>query len=228
MPYKEIKKSKFYEITKRIMDIISSIILMIIFSPIVAFVVLAIKINSKGPILADTPERVGRNGNLFKMYKFRSMIQNAHELLRENPKYAKFYEEYKKGSYKLKDDPRITIVGHVIRKFSLDEVPQLMNVLKGDMSLIGPRPLRTFYLPLYNDLQKCRHDVRPGITGWAQVNGRNAISWTNKFEYDISYVHNISFALDLKIFFFTIKKVFKREGISQEGQATIERFNGFN
>ena len=128
----------------------------------------------------------------------------------------------------LPDSERLTLMGRLIRKTSLDELPQLINVLRGDMSIIGPRPLRTYYLPLYSKVQKRRHDVRPGITGWAQVNGRNAISWTKKFEYDVFYVNNISFLLDIKIFFLTIKKVFVREGISQEGQATVERFNGKN
>jgi undecaprenyl phosphate N,N'-diacetylbacillosamine 1-phosphate transferase len=122
----------------------------------------------------------------------------------------------------------LTRIGRFVRKTSLDEIPQLLNVLKGDMSLIGPRPLLVQYLPLYNAEQKKRHDVRPGITGWAQVNGRNAITWKRKFELDIWYVDHISFILDIKILFLTIKKVFVREGISQEGQATMEVFNGNN
>jgi len=122
----------------------------------------------------------------------------------------------------------LTTIGRWIRSLSLDEIPQLINVLKGDMALVGPRPLRIYYLPLYNETQKRRHDVRPGITGWAQVNGRNAISWTKKFEYDVYYVNNISFIFDLKILFLTIKKVFVREGISQEGNVTTEAFNGKN
>ena len=128
----------------------------------------------------------------------------------------------------LSDAERLTPIGAFVRKTSLDEIPQLINVLKGDMSMIGPRPLRTYYLPLYSDEQKKRHDVKPGITGWAQVNGRNAISWTQKFKYDVRYVENISFMLDLKIFFFTIKKVFVREGISKEGQVTTVPFDGTN
>lgn len=126
----------------------------------------------------------------------------------------------------LPDAERLTPLGSFIRKTSLDEIPQLINVIKGDMSLVGPRPLLPQYLALYNERQARRHEVRPGITGWAQVNGRNAISWEQKFEYDVWYVDNISFALDLKILFLTIKKVFKREGISAEGQATIEPFKG--
>lgn len=126
----------------------------------------------------------------------------------------------------LPDAQRLTKIGKFVRSTSLDELPQLWNVLKGDMSLIGPRPLLVQYLPLYNPLQKRRHEVRPGITGWAQVNGRNTISWEKKFEYDVWYVDNVSFALDMKILWLTINKVFKREGISAVGHATIEPFKG--
>ena len=124
------------------------------------------------------------------------------------------------------DAERLTKIGAFVRKTSLDEIPQLLNVLKGDMSVIGPRPLLPQYLPLYNETQKRRHEVKPGITGWAQVNGRNAISWEEKFELDVWYVDHQSFVLDLKILFLTVKKVFIREGISQEGQATMEEFRG--
>ena len=128
----------------------------------------------------------------------------------------------------LPDAKRLTRAGRFVRATSIDELPQLINVLKGDMSLIGPRPLRTYYLPLYSEEQRHRHDVRPGITGWAQVNGRNAISWTQKFEYDVWYVRNLSFMLDIKILWLTVKKVFKREGVSREGHATTIPFNGSN
>ena len=128
----------------------------------------------------------------------------------------------------LSDAERLTAMGSFVRKTSLDEIPQLLNVIKGDMSLIGPRPLLVQYLPLYDEEQKKRHRVRPGITGWAQVNGRNAISWEKKFEFDVWYVENLSFLLDVKIIFQTLKKVFIREGISQEGQATMEVFKGNN
>lgn len=131
-----------------------------------------------------------------------------------------------KGGNLLPDAERLTVVGNFVRKTSLDEIPQLLNVIKGDMSLVGPRPLLIQYLPLYNNEQKKRHNVCPGITGWAQVNGRNAISWQQKFEYDVWYVNNISFLLDIKIILLTIKKVFVSEGISQEGQATAESFKG--
>ena len=206
MPYREIKKSAFYETAKRLMDILFSSILIVVFSPIVFLVTIAIKLDSKGPILADTPERVGKNGKLFKMYKFRSMIQNAHEILRENPKFTKFYEEYRKGSYKLKDDPRITGVGHFIRHFSLDEVPQLLNVLKGDMSLVGPRA----YYPdeLRNQQRKYPHtrnsvkvvlSVKPGITGFWQVSGRSEINFDKRIEMDAAYVKKRSVLYDFSI-----------------------------
>jgi len=131
-----------------------------------------------------------------------------------------------KAGQLLPDEQRLTTVGRVIRKTSLDELPQLLDVLKGDMSLIGPRPLLVEYLPLYNEHQKRRHEVKPGITGWAQVNGRNAISWQEKFDLDVWYVDHCSFRLDIKILLLTILKVFKREGINQAGQATVEKFNG--
>jgi len=137
-------------------------------------------------------------------------------------------EKKDENGHLLPDAQRLTPVGKFIRKTSLDEIPQLLNVIKGDMSLIGPRPLLIEYLPLYNDFQKRRHEVKPGITGWAQVNGRNAISWPEKFKFDVWYVDNCSFLLDLKILLLTIKKVIVREGISQEGQATMEKFKGNN
>lgn len=206
MPYKEIKKSTFYELTKRFIDILFCLILIIIFSPVVFLVSLAIKLDSRGPVLADTPERVGKNGKLFKMFKFRSMIQNAHEILRENPKFSKFYEEYRKGSYKLKDDPRITGVGHFIRKHSLDEVPQLMNVLRGEMSLVGPRA----YYPdeLRNQQRKYPHtkeavkivlSVKPGITGYWQVSGRSEINFDKRIKMDAAYVKKRFIIYDLWI-----------------------------
>src|SRR5690606_25884778 len=153
--------------------------------------------------------RPGKNGRIFRVIKFKTMNDRKDE----------------HGNL-LPDADRLTAVGSFIRKASLDELPQLINVLKGDMSLIGPRPLLTEYLPLYNKTQARRHEVRPGITGWAQVNGRNAISWEQKFELDVWYVDNISFPLDLKILFLTITKVLKKEGINQDGQATMEKFKG--
>lgn len=210
MPIIEVKKSFIYEVLKRTIDIVFSIILITIFSPIILIVAIAIKIDSKGPILADTPERVGKNGKPFKMYKFRSMIENAHELLRENPKFAELYKDYKKGSYKLKDDPRITNVGHFIRKHSLDEVPQFFNILKGEMSLVGPRA----YYPDELREQQIRYpetredvkvvlSVRPGVTGFWQVSGRSEINFDKRIKMDAQYVKKRSVIYDLSIIFKT-------------------------
>jgi len=195
---------------KRFFDVVFSSIGLIILTPIFIIVIVGLFFANDGkPFFFQL--RPGKDEKIFKIIKFKTMN-----------------DKNDKNGNLLPDSERLTKIGNFIRKTSLDEIPQLLNVLKGEMSLIGPRPLRTFYLPLYNDYQKCRHNVCPGITGWAQVNGRNGISWTKKFEYDIWYVENISFLLDLKIVLLTIKKVFKREGISQEGQVTMECFNGFN
>jgi len=206
MPYIEIKKSIYYELTKRLIDILFSSILIIIFSPVIVLVSIAIKLDSKGPVLADTPERVGKAGRPFKMYKFRSMVENAHEILRENPKFAKLYERYKRGSYKLKDDPRITKVGHFIRKHSLDEVPQLFNILKGDMSLVGPRAYYPDELrgqqkeyPETRDWVKIVLSVRPGLTGYWQVSGRSEINFDKRIEMDALYVKKRSILYDIWI-----------------------------
>ena len=166
---------------------------------------------NKGAGAFFTQERPGKDGRIFKVIKFKSMT-----------------DERDAEGRLLPDAQRLTRVGRFIRSTSLDELPQLLNVLKGDMALVGPRPLLPEYLPLYSEEQARRHEVRPGITGWAQVNGRNAISWTKKFEYDVWYVDHCSFCLDVKIVFMTIKKIFLREGISQEGRATMEAFNGSN
>lgn len=201
-----IKKSKSYEIVKRIFDLLFSLILLVFFLPIIVVVAIFIKLDSSGPILADTPERVGRNGKLFKMYKFRSMIQNAHEILRQNPKFLKLFDEYKKGSYKLRDDPRITRVGKFIRKHSLDEVPQLINVLRGEMSLVGPR---AYYPDELREQQKKYPETRkavkivlsvmPGITGHWQVSGRSEINFDKRIEMDADYVKKRSVFYDLMI-----------------------------
>lgn len=206
MPYKQIKKSGWYEFVKRLMDITFSLLLLILFSPLIVIIAIAIQLDSKGPILADTPERVGKNGKLFKMYKFRSMIQNAHSILRNNPKYSKLFYEYKKGSYKLKDDPRITRVGHILRKHSLDEVPQLFNILKGDMSLVGPR---AYYPDELRDQQKeypqtkkaveTVLSIKPGLTGYWQVSGRSEINFDKRIEMDATYVKKRSIIYDLWI-----------------------------
>jgi len=206
MPYKEIKKGFIYEIFKRIVDIFFSISLLAIFSPIIIIVAIAIKLNSKGPVLADTPERVGKSGKLFKMHKFRSMVQNAHDILRLHPKFSKLLDEYKKGSYKLKDDPRITKVGKFIRKYSLDEVPQFLNVLKGEMSLVGPRAYYPDELreqqkkyPHTKEAVKVVLSVKPGITGYWQVSGRSEINFDKRIAMDADYVKNRSILYDLNI-----------------------------
>ncbi len=204
MPYVEVQKSKAYELAKRTIDVVSSIIILIVFSPIILLVAVAIKLDSKGPILADTPERVGQNGRLFKMFKFRSMIPNAHIILREDPEFASLYEQYKKGSYKLKNDPRITRVGRFIRKHSLDEAPQLFNVLKGDMSLVGPRAYYPDELreqqkkyPETKDAVKVVLSVKPGVTGLWQVSGRSEINFDKRIEMDANYVRRRSILYDI-------------------------------
>ncbi len=206
MPIIEIKKSGLYEFAKRLMDILFASMLIIIFSPVMLVVSIAIKLDSEGPVFADTPERVGRNGKLFKMYKFRSMIENAHVILRQNPKFTKLYDRYKKSSYKLKDDPRITKVGHFIRKHSLDEVPQLFNILRGEMSLVGPR---AYYPDELREQQKKYPQtkeavcivlsIKPGLTGYWQVSGRSEINFDKRIEMDATYVRKRSIIYDLWI-----------------------------
>jgi exopolysaccharide production protein ExoY len=202
----EIRKSRSYIFAKRVMDIFSSIFLLILFSPIIVVIAMLIKFDSKGPILADTPKRVGQNGKLFKMYKFRSMVENAHEILRGNPKYSNLYNAYKKGSYKLKDDPRITRIGHFIRKHSLDEIPQFINIFKGDMSLVGPRAYYPDELrdqqkkyPHTEDSVKIVLSVKPGVTGFWQVSGRSEINFDKRIEMDASYVRKRSLLYDIWI-----------------------------
>lgn len=206
MPYIEIKKSIFYVILKRLMDIVFSLTSSVLFLPIIVAIIIAIKLDSKGPILADTPQRVGKNGKPFKMYKFRSMVENAHEILRESPKYSKLFEAYKKGSYKLKDDPRVTAVGAFIRKHSLDEIPQFINILKGDMSLVGPRAYYPDELrsqqkkyPKTQNSVKIVLSVKPGVTGFWQVSGRSEINFDKRIEMDASYVRKRSVLYDLWI-----------------------------
>lgn len=191
---------------KRIFDIVVSLILLILFAPVCIIAILAIKLTSKGAVLADVPERVGQNAKRFRMYKFRSMITNAHHLLRTDPRFKKLYKEYKKGSYKLKSDPRITSVGKFLRKHSIDEIPQLLNVSKGEMSLVGPRA----YYPdeLEEQQKKYPHtksmvkkvlSVKPGITGLWQVSGRSEINFDKRITLDATYVDNISLWKDLQI-----------------------------
>lgn len=196
---------------KRLIDFTLVFIVLLIIWPILLIITLWLHFANKGAGAFFTQERPGKNGKIFKVIKYKTMT-----------------DERDANGKLLPDADRLTKVGKFVRSTSIDELPQLFNVLKGDMALIGPRPLLPQYLPLYNKEQARRHEVRPGITGWAQVNGRNAISWAKKFELDVWYVDHCSFLLDLKIIFLTIKKVFIREGISQEGQATIEPFNGNN
>ncbi len=188
------------------MDIFFSTVLGIVFLPVILAVAIFIKLDSEGPVFADTPERVGKNGRLFKMYKFRSMIQNAHEMLRENPRFSELLEVYKRGSYKLKNDPRITRIGQFIRKHSLDEVPQLLNVIKGDMSLVGPRAYYPDELreqqkkyPYTQEAVKIVLSVRPGITGFWQVSGRSQIKFDKRIKMDADYVRKRSIVYDIWI-----------------------------
>lgn len=196
---------------KRFFDFGVALVALICMSPILIVVTIWLHFANKGAGVFFFQKRPGKDGKIFKVIKFKTMT-----------------DERGADGNQLPDVQRLTNVGRFVRSTSIDELPQLINVLKGDMALIGPRPLLVQYLPLYSKEQARRHDVRPGITGWAQVNGRNAISWTKKFELDVWYVDHCSFWLDVKIIFLTIKKVFVREGISQEGQATMEFFTGNN
>ena len=193
---------------KRLFDIILSLTAIIVLSPV--YLVLAILVRSKlgSPVLFHQ-DRPGKHGKVFPMYKFRSMTDERDE-----------------NGELLPDEVRLTSFGKKLRSTSLDELPELFSILKGDMSLVGPRPLLVQYLPLYNERQSHRHDVRPGLTGLAQVNGRNAISWAQKFEYDVEYTEKVSFLLDMKILFKTVANVLKREGIGPEAGATMECFTG--
>lgn len=191
---------------KRWVDILGSIVLLIIFWPVCTLVALLIKLDSPGPVFADTPERVGKDGKLFKMFKFRSMIQNAHTMLRNDPTMRRLYEEYKKNSYKLKKDPRVTNVGGFLRKHSLDEIPQLLNVLRGDMSIVGPRAYYPDELSnqqrLYPETRKLVKKVlsiKPGITGYWQVSGRSEVNFDKRIAMDADYVEHRSIWYDIKI-----------------------------
>lgn len=196
---------------KRLFDFIIVLTALLIIWPFLLVVYIWLTIANKGAGAIFTQERPGKNGKIFKVMKFKTMTD----------------ERDAEGNL-LPDAERLTQVGKFVRSTSIDELPQLINVLKGDMSLIGPRPLLVQYLPLYSKEQARRHEVRPGITGWAQCNGRNAISWKKKFELDVWYVDHVSFITDIKVICITIKKVLFREDISQEGQATMEPFNGNN
>lgn len=200
----EIKNS--YDRTKRVLDLLLAIFLLILFSPVILIASLLIKITSPGPVFADTPKRVGQKGNLFYPYKFRSMIVNAHKLLRNDPRFKKLYSEYKKSSYKLHQDPRVTTLGKFIRKHSVDEIPQLLNVLKGEMSIVGPRPYYPDELkdqqvryPQTKTLVKEVLSVKPGITGFWQVSGRSEVNFDKRIEMDAYYARKKSLILDLLI-----------------------------
>ena len=193
---------------KPLLDFVLSLLGLIISSPIFLIVFIALLLANKGKVFF-LQKRPGKNEEIFKIIKFRTMNdkKDAHGNL-------------------LPDEERLTSIGKLVRKTSLDEIPQLINVLLGNMSLIGPRPLLPEYLPLYNDFQKKRHLIKPGITGWAQINGRNAVDWEKKFMFDVWYVENMSFLLDLQIMFLTLKKVLKLEGVNREGEATNIAFKG--
>lgn len=200
---------KIYEnFFKRFVDIICSLGFILCFWWLYILIAILVKVKLGSPVIFKQ-KRPGLNGEIFNMYKFRSMTDAKD-----------------KNGNLLSDAERLPRFGKLLRATSLDEIPEFINVLKGDMSLIGPRPLLVKYLERYNEEQKRRHNVRPGITGWAQVNGRNAISWEEKFRYDVEYVDNLTFILDIKIIFLTIKKIFISEGITQEGNVTMEEFKG--
>jgi exopolysaccharide production protein ExoY len=195
-----------YQLTKRVIDIIGSTILGLFFLPLCLVTAIAIRLDSAGPILADTPQRVGKDGKLFKLFKFRSMVVNAHEKLRHDPRLAKLYGEYKKNSYKLIEDPRVTRVGRFIRKHSIDEIPQILNVMRGDMSIVGPRPYYPDELkeqqrkyPHTRDLVKVVLSAKPGVTGYWQVSGRSEVNFDKRIKMDADYVRTRSLWLDIII-----------------------------
>ena len=193
---------------KRVLDIVCSVIFIFSFWWLYIIVAIMVRIRLGSPILFKQ-ERPGLNGKIFTIYKFRSMTNMKN-----------------KDGKLLSDEERLPRFGKILRATSLDEIPEIFNVLKGEMSLVGPRPLLVEYLPRYNEFQARRHEVKPGITGWAQINGRNTISWEDKFKYDVEYVDKYDLIFDLKIIYLTLKKVIIREGISQEGNATMEDFIG--
>lgn len=193
---------------KRFIDFMLSACAIVVLGIPLLIVALLIKVKLGSPVLFKQ-RRPGKNGEIFEIYKFRTMT-----------------DERDANGNLLPDNERLTDFGKLLRSTSIDELPEILNIVKGDMAIIGPRPLLEEYLPLYNDEQAHRHDVRPGLTGWAQINGRNTISWEDKFKYDVEYVRNISFMFDLKIFFLTIKKVFVREGINASAEVTMDKFRG--
>ena len=202
------RKGIYKRFLKRPLDFILSLMAIIVLSPILLIVGVLVRFKLGSPVLFKQ-KRPGLKEKIFTMYKFRTMTDEKDE-----------------NGELLPDSVRLTKFGRMLRSTSLDELPELFNILKGDMSIVGPRPLLIQYLELYNDHQKRRHEVRPGLSGYAQINGRNAISWEDKFNLDVEYVDNVSFIGDWKIIFLTIKKVFIKEGISQEGQETVQYFAG--
>lgn len=210
-----------YDFLKRILDIIGSIVGIVVFSPLLLATALAIKVNSKGPVLAETPMRVGKNGKLFRMYKFRSMVVGAHDLLHKDPRFKDLLEKYKKNSYKLdiNEDPRITGIGRLIRKTSIDELPQFFNILKGDMSLVGPRAYYSFELeeqqkkyPNSREFVKIILSAKPGLTGEWQVSGRSEINFDKRVEMDAHYIQRRSIFYDIYIIIKTIPAVLLGKG----------------
>lgn len=200
--------SLYRRFIKPFFDFISALLLVIVTSPVLILAIMGLAIANKGNVWFTQP-RPGLNEKIFTLVKFKTMT-----------------DEKDASGKLLPDEKRLTAVGKFIRKTSIDELPQLFNVIKGDMSIVGPRPLLVEYLSLYNERQRKRHQVKPGITGWAQVNGRNTVSWVDKFNYDVWYVEHLSFWLDIKILFLTVLKVFKAEGISGAGSVTMKRFEG--
>ena len=199
----------FYErYIKRLLDVLLSGMALIFLSPVLLITAILVRVKLGSPVVF-CQERPGKDEKIFKLYKFRTMSDARDE-----------------NGQLLPDEVRLTKFGRLLRSTSLDELPELWNIFRGDMSIVGPRPLLVKYLPLYNEFQKHRHDVTPGLTGWAQVNGRNTLSWEKKFELDVWYAEHISFALDVKIVLMTVMKVFRREGISSESAATMEEFLG--
>lgn len=193
---------------KRPLDVLCAVLALVVLSPLLAVVAVLVRVKLGSPVIF-TQDRPGKDERIFRLYKFRTMT-DARDL----------------GGQPLPDDQRLTRFGLLLRSTSLDELPELWNILKGDMSVVGPRPLLVRYLPRYNDVQRRRHEVRPGLTGLSQVNGRNALSWDDKFAFDIAYVDHITFWGDVKIVFATVGKVFSRSGVSQEGRATMDEFMG--
>ena len=201
---------KFQHAVKRAIDIVCSGIGLIVLSPILIIASILIRKNLGSPIFF-TQDRIGKDGKVFKMIKFRTMLDATD-----------------KYGNQLPDEERLTSFGKLLRSTSIDELPELVNVFLGDMSLVGPRPLLVEYKDLYSTEQWRRHEVRPGITGWAQVNGRNTLDWKSRFKLDVEYVDNFNLLMDIKILFMTVGKVLKRDGISQDGHVTMEKFNGMN